>query len=301
MVRVAAVQIGPIEGDPDGTVAKAEHWLDQAGAEGVQLAVLPEGYLPGYAEIQEAKQAGSEDALAEVLGSLEPIPGPATERIGAKAREHEMLVAFGMLARGENGGRPTNASVLFDPTGSIVNVHRKAHLTPVYEAPDFDAGNEFNVTDTSIGTLGNMVCADFTLPETSRILAIKGARILCGSVAAFYLPEPEPRDNIRHLYLNTHTSPTRALDNAVFMVMANMCGWNAGLEFFGMSRIIAPNGRIVAEGGEGAGSEELVIADIDPDDRDGGMPFRLIDRRRPDLYEALLTPNPDAGSVDWKR
>ena len=97
MVRVAAVQIGPTEGDPDGTVAKAEHWLDKAGAEGTKLAVLPEGYLPGYGEIQEAKPSGSENAVAAVLGSLDPIPGPATERIAANAREHEMLVAFGIL------------------------------------------------------------------------------------------------------------------------------------------------------------------------------------------------------------
>lgn len=300
-VRVAAVQIGPIEGDPEATVAKAEHWLDKAGEAGVQLAVFPEGYLPGYTEIQEAKQSGSEDALAEVLGSLEPIPGAATDRIAAKAREHETLVAFGMLARGENGGRPTNVSVLFGTDGSIVNVHRKVHLTPAYEAPDFDSGAEFNVTDTPIGPLGNMVCADFTLPETSRVLAIKGARILCGSVAAFYLPPPEPRENLRHLYDYSHTSPTRALDNSVFMVMANMCGINAGLEFFGLSRIIAPSGKILAQGAEGAGNEELVIADLDLADLDGGMPFRMIDRRRPDLYGDLLTPNPDAASVDWRR
>ncbi len=301
MVRVAAVQIGTIEGDPDGTVAKAEEWLDKAGSESVQLAVFPEGYLPGYAEIQEAKASGSEDALREVLESLDPVPGPATERIAAKAREHEMVVAFGMLARAEEGERPTNTSVLINHEGSIINVHRKVHLTPVYEAPDFDPGSQFTVSETDIGVLGNMVCADFTLPESSRILAIKGARVLCGSVAAFYLPEPEPRDDVRHLYTTAHTSPTRALDNAVFMVMANMCGWNAGLEFFGISRIIAPNGKILAEGGEGAGNEELVIADIDPDDLDGGMPFRLIDRRRPDLYDELLTPNPGYTSVDWRK
>jgi hypothetical protein len=43
----------------------------------------------------------------------------------------------------------------------------------------------------------------------------------------------------------------------------------------------------------------LVIAGIDPGDDDGGLPFRLIDRRGPDLYGDLLTPNPKVGSVGW--
>ena len=299
MLKVAAIQIAPIEGDTAGTMQKATHWLDEAAAQGVQLAVLPEGYLPGYAEIQEAKSAGSAEALAEVLDALEPIPGPATEIISAKAKEHEMVVAFGMLARDADGGPPNNTSVLFDADGSIVNVHKKVHLTPVYEADDFGPGGDFIVTDTSVGSVGNMICADYTLPETSRILAIKGARILCGSLAAFYHPEPENRDKVRQMYVNSHCSPTRAIDNSVWMVMANMCGWNAGLEFFGKSRIMSPSGEIVAEGGEGAEHEGLVVADIDPSDESGGLPFRLIDRRRPDLYGDLLTPNPKVGSVDW--
>ena len=299
MLKVAAIQIAPIEGDTDGTMEKAAHWIDQAGDEGVQLAVLPEGYLPGYAEIQEAKTSGSPDALAEVLGSLDPIPGPATEIVSAKAKEHGMVVAFGMLARDTEGGLPYNASVLFDADGSLANVHKKVHLTPVYEADDFGSGGDFIVTDTAVGSLGNMICADYTLPETSRILAIKGARVLCGSLAAFYHPEPKNRDKVRQMYVNSHCSPTRAIDNSVWMIMTNMCGWNAGLEFFGKSRIMSPSGEIVVEGGEGSEHEGLVIADIDPSDDDGGLPFRLIDRRRPDLYGDLLTPNPKVGNVGW--
>ena len=210
MIKVAAIQIAPIEGDTTGTMDKAAHWLDEAAAADVQLAVPPEGYLPGYAEIQEAKASGSSEALAEVLDALDPIPGPATE-----------------------------------------------------------------------------------------VLPIKGARILCGSLAAFYHPEPDNRNKVRQMYVNSHCSPTRAIDNSVWMVMANMCGWNAGLEFFGKSRIMSPSGEIVAEGGEGAEHEGLVVADIDPSDDSGGLPFRLIDRRRPDLYGDLLTPNPRVGNVDW--
>lgn len=298
-IKAAAIQIAPIEGDVDATISKAEEWLERAAAEGVSLAVIPEGYLPGYADIQAAKKSESPDVLADVLAALDPIPGPATERIGSRARQHGMVVAFGMLARDTEGGKPYNASVLFDADGEIANIHKKVHLTPVYEADDFAAGDDFLVSDTAIGQIGNMVCGDFTLPETTRILAIRGARVLLGSLAAFYMPPPEPRDRVRGMYVNSHCSPTRAIDNAVFMVMANMCGWNSGLEFFGKSRIIAPSGEILAEGGEGAEHEGIVSAEIDPGDMNGGLPFRLMDRRRPDLYEELLAANPAAGEVGW--
>ncbi len=298
-VRVAAIQTCPVEGDVEATLVRAERLIDDAAAQGAQLAVLPEGYFYGYADMTRAKHAGNATALQEVLGSFEAIPGPTTERMAAKARQHGMVLAFGMLVRGEGGAKPSNASVLMDRDGSVVNIHRKVHLTPVLEAPDFQPGDDFAVAETALGPMGNMVCADFSLPETTRILAIRGARIVCGSLAAFYVDNPERRTGVLQMYLNSHASPARAIDNSIYLVMANMCGWNAGYEFFGRSRIIGPDGSVLAEGGEGSDQEGVVVADLDMDG-DDVLPFRLIERRRPDLYEALLTPNTTGGPMDFK-
>jgi predicted amidohydrolase len=298
-LRVAAIQTCPIEGDREATYQKAETLLDDAAAKGVQLAVLPEGFFHGYSAVTDAKKHGDAAELERVLTSFESIPGPTTERMAAKAREHGMVIAFGMLVNGENGEKPSNASVLIDSTGEIVNVHRKVHLTPVIEAPDFKPGNDFAVSDTTIGCIGNMVCADFSLPETTRILAIRGAQIVCGSLAAFYGDNPERRLGVLQMYLNSHASPSRAIDNSLYLVMANMCGWNAGYEFFGRSRIIAPSGEILAEGDEGSDKEQIVVADIELGSV-GELQFRLIERRRPDLYEAILTPNTNTAPLDFK-
>ena len=191
MLRAAAVQICPVDGDAEATLAKAEQWLADAGEQGVKLAVLPEGYLPGFALIREAKESGDPQRLAEVFDAFDTVPGVATDRIGKIARRYEMVVAFGMLARAEEGERPTNVSVLIDENGEIANIHRKIHLTPTIEAPDFTPGNSLAVADTAAGCIGNMICADFSLPETTRILAIKGARVICGSLAGFYVDGPD--------------------------------------------------------------------------------------------------------------
>jgi|TARA_B110000263_G_scaffold208252_1_gene189874 predicted amidohydrolase len=298
-IRAAAIQLCPVDGSPESTLQKAEEYLDRSAKEGVEIAVLPEGYLPGYAEIRKAKQSSDPQDLIEVLDQLDSVPGPSTDRIANLAKTHEMVVAFGMLARAEPGEQPTNVSVLIDSDGEIKNIHRKVHLTPTIEAPDFTSGNSFAVTETSVGTIGNMICADFSLPETTRILAIKGAQVVCGSFAGFYGVPPAPRGSVMQLFANSHMSVARAIDNSINLVMCNMVGFSGDLEFFGMSRIIDAEGNIVAQAGEGAGHEELLIGDL-PDSKElRDIPFRLIDRRRPDLYSEILESNPDYTEVEW--
>lgn len=298
-IRAAAIQLCPVDFKPELTLQKAEEYIDKAGKEGVEIAVFPEGYLPGFAEIRLAKQSGSPEKLAEVLSALEPVPGPSTQRISDLAREYEMTIAFGMLARAEPGEQPTNVSVLIDSNGEIKNIHRKVHLTPTIEAPDFTSGVEFAVSDTKIGQVGNMICADFSLPETTRILAIKGAEIICGSFAGFYVDPPGVRGSVMQLFSNSHLSPARAIDNSVNLVMANMVGKTGDLEFFGMSQIIDAEGNVIAKAGEGDGCEELLVANLPDSAELRDLPFRLIDRRRPDLYDEILIENSNYEEVEW--
>jgi predicted amidohydrolase len=156
------------------------------------------------------------------------------------------------------------------------------------------------VVSTPFGGIGQLICADASLPEAPRILAIKGAAIICHSMAFFYLDD---RDNRRlgvDLMERSHCSPSRAIDNNVFIVTANLTGTFGGVEFFGRSRITNPQGEVIAMASEGVGADELLVADLDLSERDEGrLPFRLIDRRRPEIYADILTPNPLSGRVAW--
>ena len=299
-IRAAAIQLCPVDYNPESTLQKAEEYLEKAARDGVELAVFPEGYLPGFAAIREAKQSDDPEDLVRVLNELDPVPGPSTERIAKLAKQHEMVIAFGMLACAEAAEKPTNVSVLIDSNGEIVNIHRKVHLTPTIEAPDFTSGVEFAVSETGIGKLGNMICADFSLPETTRILSIKGAETLCGSFAGFYVDPPGVRGSVMQLFANSHVSPSRAIDNSVNLVMSNMVGKTGDLEFFGMSKIIDAEGNVLAQAGEGEGSEEVLIADLPDSSELRDLPFRLIDRRRPDLYGEILNANPNYLEVEWE-
>jgi predicted amidohydrolase len=122
--KAAAVQTGPIEGDPDGTLQRSLDWLGKAGAQDVKLAVFPELCYPGYNPLLAAKaQPERYEELIEILKSLaEPIPGPATDRLAEKAIKYGMHIVFGIMEKGE-GDNLHNSSVLIDAKGEILTVN----------------------------------------------------------------------------------------------------------------------------------------------------------------------------------
>jgi predicted amidohydrolase len=294
--KAAAVQTGPIEGDPEGTLQRSLDWLDKAGAQDVKLAIFPELCYPGYNPLLAAKaQPDRYDELIEILKSLaETIPGPATDRLAEKAKKHGMHVVFGIMEKGE-GDKLHNSSVLIDANGEILNVHRKTILTPGIETPELTPGDELKVTETELGVFGQLICADCSCPETSRILAIKGAQVLCLSMGGFRVRWKD-RELMDPVMEYSHASRTRAVDNSIFLIMANQTCTASGFEFLGKSRIINYYGDLLAMGREGTKNEELLVAEIDVDAL-AELPLKLISRRRPEIYEEILLPNEEASKV----
>ncbi len=294
--KAAAVQTGPVEGNPEETLRRSLDWLDRAAAQGVRLAVFPELCYPGYNPLLAAKARPDRyDELLAVLESLaEPVPGRTTGRVAEKAVQHGMHVVFGMMEKGEDG-RLYNASALIDPKGGVLNVHRKTILTPGIETPELTPGSELKVTQTELGVIGQLICADCSCPETSRILAIKGAQILCLSMGGFRVRWKD-RELMDPVMEYSHASRTRAVDNSLFLIMANQTCTAGGFEFFGKSRIINFYGDLLALGSEGPEKEELVVAEIDPDEL-AELPLKLISRRRPEMYGEILLTNEEAAAV----
>ena len=66
-----------------------------------------------------------------------------------------------------------------------------------------------------------------------------------------------------------------------------------------MSQIIDAEGNVIAKAGEGDGCEELLVANLPDSAELRDLPFRLIDRRRPDLYDEILIENSNYEEVEW--
>ncbi len=121
---------------------------------------------------------------------------------------------------------------------------------------------------------GMLICYDVEFPENVRTLALAGAELIL-------VPTALPEGIISRRVADT-VVPTRAFENGVFVVYADLCGTENDLSYGGRSVILGPDGDELARAGM---RETLLVAEVDPADYDDARsqnPY-LIDRR-PGLY-----------------
>ena len=207
----------------------------------------------------------------------ESIPGPVTDALARKAREYRTYIIAGMLEL--DGGKTYDTAVLIDRQGRVAGKYRKTHL-PLAEVEDGETpGSDYPVFDTDFGRIGILVCWDFVFPETFRILRLEGAEIVFLPIAG----DPGTR------HFDTITR-ARALDNGVYLVASVSDG--------APSRIVNPDGEVMAETADGLAAAEL---DLRRESRlwwlsvgpaDGELKSLVIQERRPDSYRLLIDTNP---------
>ena len=168
-VRVAAIQATPVILDAEATVEKAIGLIGEAAADGAQLAVLPETFVPLYPSGTWAKAAAAFDGFDELWERLwansVDVPGPLTDRLAAACAEHEIHVAIGVNEReSERPGTLYNALLLIGPEG-LVWKHRK--LMPTHHERLFHgigAGDDLAAAETPLGRIGGLICWENRMP-----------------------------------------------------------------------------------------------------------------------------------------
>jgi len=161
----------------------------------------------------------------------------------------------------------------------LIGKYRKMHLPThsVFEEKRyFRLGYEASVFETEIGKMGLTICYDMFFPEISRLLRLKGSKlIICISASPA----------VRSRFFEVFTA-ARALENTVFLAYVNLVGVENGLQFWGGSRTIAPDGSILAKAKYD--EEDLVIGTIDYADLEGAEAFvPTLRDLRPELFNSL--------------
>ena len=276
-MTVSAIQITAVDGEKLATVEKMLGFLDIAGRRGSELVVLPEVWTGlGYS---------SEDAYLKIA---EPIPGPTTDLLAAKARQYGMHIVGSMYE--QDGNRFYNSSPLIGPDGKIIGKYWKTHLFDAPDRPDIKrgiresdhvlAGTELPVFQTDPAKIGVSVCSDLRFPEVYRELALKGAEVIvCAS--AFL----SPRFDHWEFFLRA-----RATENQCWVVASGQYGVEpkSGIAFVGRSMIIDPWGTVVATASD---EEGVITTEIDLNFADEvKRRYPLMDQRRPDLYGNIGKP-----------
>jgi len=80
-------------------------------------------------------------------------------------------------------GKWEHCTYLLDPQGNIPGGQSQTHLSPGADISGLAPGNELFVIDTSFGKIGFLIDEDAWYPEISRILALKGVRLVVALVA----------------------------------------------------------------------------------------------------------------------
>jgi N-carbamoylputrescine amidase len=245
--------------DPADNLARAIARVREAAAGGANVICLPELFQSRYF-------CQTEDHAFFKLA--EAIPGPATERFQAVAKELTVVIIASLFEKRAEG-LYHNTTAVIDADGRYLGKYRKMHIPDdpnYYEKFYFTPGDlGYRSWDTRYTKAGVLICWDQWYPEAARLTALTGAQILFYPTAIGWLvPEKAEYGAAQQASWET-IQRSHAIANGVFVAAVNRVGHepgpNEGIEFWGGSFVAAPNGEILAKAGT---AEEILIVPIDP-------------------------------------
>lgn len=260
-MRIGYCQFEPIFGQVETNIQKVGTLLADVRAD---LVVLPELFATGYQFINRD----------EAVRFAETQNGPTVSWAKKTAAANGCFLCGGFVRRLDH--QVFNSAFLVGPAGRLFT-YDKLHLFGS-EKNCFDPGQgEFEVYDLGPAKVGMMICFDWIFPESARVLALKGAQIICHP------------SNLVLPYCQS-AMPVRCLENRVFAVTANRIGHEERisgepLTFTGASQVTGVKGDILLRAGETFEGVETV--EVNPDaalDKSITATNDLFADRRPEKY-----------------
>jgi len=240
-LRVAVAQIASVVGDISGNARKIAEWIDKAQEMKADLVCFPEMAVTGYPPEDLLLKP---DFIRDNLEALDDIARRTAETVavvGFVEREDDIFNAAALLHRGR-----------------VLATYRK-HFLPTYGVFDedryFRPGTDALVLDIRGVRVGLSICEDLWYPVgPPREEALHGnAEVLVNISSSPY--------HIGKQSFKERMLATRASDNAVFIVYANMVGAQDELVFDGRSMVLTPGGQIMAMGRPF--EEDMIICDLE--------------------------------------
>jgi predicted amidohydrolase len=262
-MKVGFIQFAPVLGDVRANMTRIESLL--AHVKEADLVVLPELCNSGYnfESPQQARETAEDINNSDFIRFLESL-----------CRKNNLHIVSGFNEQCND--RLYNTAVLVGPEGYLGR-YRKMHLF-MYEKDYFTPGDAglpvFTVGEAKIGIL---ICFDWIFPEVWRILALKGADIICHP------------SNLVIPGLCQKAIPIHAIINRIYVILANRIGTERNLTFTGRSTIVDPKGNILAQAADNQ-EESRMVEIVLPLARDKMITPRnhILADRRPAEYTLLV-------------
>lgn len=243
MLRLAIVQFRPRKGAYAENLAQLEASLREvaAAADPPDLVVLPETALSGYfLEGGVREQARTAEQLAADVAAAHRASGAPP-----------LDLALGFYELWQNCHYN---SCLYLSLGAgaplIRHVHRKVFL-PTYGVFDeerfVESGAEVRAFDTAWGRAAMLVCEDAWHSLMPTLAALDGAQLLVvvSATPARGLDSPEAPANLERW---ERLASDAAAEHGIYVVVAQLVGFEGGKAFAGGSVVTGPTGRVLSRG-----------------------------------------------------
>jgi len=305
-IHVAVVQASPILFNREATVEKACRLTAEAAALGARLILFPEALVPAYPRgltfgtVVGGRSPEGRRTWERYWANTVEVPGPATDALGAAAREAEAYLAIGVIEREAQFGRGTLYCTLlyFGPDGRLLGKHRKIKPTAaerlIWGEGD---GSTLTVLDTEFGKIGGLICWENYMPLARMAMYGKGVEI-------YLAPTADARDTwhatLRHIacegrcfVLGCNQFMTRDMypdDLSISDELADQ----PEILCRGGSAIVSPLGEVLAGplyDQEGMLSVELDLAEVPRSKFD----FDVVGHyARPDVFQLIVDERPQS-------
>lgn len=250
-MRIGHCQYETRTGDFEGNLAKVVRGLERAERERVEVLCFPECFLTGYPDTAElARKHSFAVDSPEVLRLLD-----RTGRFSAT-----FIVGFN-----ERRGADLYNTALVAHKGHVLGTYSKCFA---YQ-PFHKQGREFPVFERGGVQFGVVICADGGYVEPSRILALKGARVIFSPHFNYI----DAKGLIGHFQHVRADHVARAVENGVYFLRGNnvVLGRDPSITRYdgvgyGDSYVVDPSGEMVVRSRRH--QEDFIFCDIDPAVRD---------------------------------
>lgn len=181
-IRVAAIQAASVFLDRAASTDKACQLIAEAGRQGAELVVFPEGFVPahpGWFHFHPATHPIATQLAMDLFSNSVEVGGPEVARVGHAARRAGVQVVLGVCERvAGTDGTMYNTQLFFGPDGSLTGKHQK--LTPtsgerLVHAVGF--GDTFGALPSPVGPISGLICGENSNPAAILALAAEHVRI----------------------------------------------------------------------------------------------------------------------------
>jgi predicted amidohydrolase len=309
-LKIATAQFEHKSGDKTYNLSVIEKLTEQASREGAKVIAFHECSLTGYTFARNLTKE-------QMLEIAEFIPdGASIKKLKELAGQYNVAILAGLFEKDEED-KLYKAYVCVDKNG-LVAKYRKLHP---FINPHLTPGDKYCVFELFGWKCGILICYDNNIIENVRATTLLGAEIIFMPHVTMCTPSTRPGAGFVDpaLWVNRENDPTslrveldglkgrewlmkwlpsRAYDNAVYVVFSNPIGMDDDQLKNGCSMIIDPYGDIIAECRKLG--DDVATALLVPETllKAGGHRYKKA--RRPGLYKDIIgQPHTSEQKVVW--